>query len=197
MLVGLAVLAGAAVVASDQHYVAGEVAVVEAFAAVPTWIGLPLRAVMQLGTLWVGLTLTGILLVRQSRLGWQPGAALFVSVALAFRTDNVIKAVIERPRPSAVIEGIEVREHIDGFAFPSGHTTMAAAIAGALHPVLSPRARLAAWGAVAVTAIARMHVAAHWPLDLVGGLALGVTLASLAWLAVTLVSDATRSPRPA
>ncbi|MGV3758457.1 MAG: phosphatase PAP2 family protein [Actinomycetota bacterium] len=33
-------------------------------------------------------------------------------------------------------------------------------------------------------AVARLHVGAHWPLDLVGGAALGLTIAAAAWLVV-------------
>src|SRR5690606_39138136 len=93
----LVVLAAGAVLVSDQTYLVGETAVVLALNAVPTAIGWPFRVVMQLGTLWVGAALAAYLLFRSDRFGWAPGVALTVSALLAFRSDNVLKEIIERP----------------------------------------------------------------------------------------------------
>ena len=177
-------LAVATVVVSDQSYVTGEAALVEAANAVPTWVGWPFRIVMQLGTLWVALVVVGGLAWWTRRAGMLAPAAAAVAVAIAFRTDNWLKDVVDRPRPSAVLDGLEVREHIGGFGFPSGHTTMAVALAAALQPALPRPAQRVAWALAAVVAVTRMHVGAHWPADLVGGAALGVAIGAAAWLVV-------------
>ncbi len=191
LVVALAALGLLAAAASDQRVLGGETAVVEAFNAVPTWLGWPFRVVMQLGTLWVALVaVAGVAWRTWRSSGPTPTVAIAVSVAVAYRLDNVLKAVIDRPRPSAVIEGLDVREHIGGFAFPSGHTTMACAVAGALHPVLPHRGRVVVWSLAGVVALTRMHVGVHWPLDLLGGAALGIAIAAAAWL----VASATVGP---
>jgi membrane-associated phospholipid phosphatase len=43
--------------------------------------------------------------------------------------------------------------------------------------------------AAVLTALARIHVAAHWPLDVLGGAAVGVTAGALALGVVVAVAD--------
>jgi len=181
---GLLVLALGAWAVGDGEPLPGEVGAVEAWNGLPAVVGWPLRAVMQLGTLWFGLLAVTATAWRCRRVGMLAPAALFVSVAIAFRLDNVLKDLIERPRPYDVRPDLQARDHVGGFAYPSGHTTMAVAIAAALHPVLPRPARAVAWGLAALVAVARLHVGAHWPLDLVGGAALGIAVAAAAWLVV-------------
>lgn len=196
LLVGVAVLAaGALLVAGDGGPLPGEVAVVEALNAVPTAVGLPFQVVMQLGTWPAGVVAVAVVARWQRDRDPAGPIALAIAVLLAFRTDNVVKGVLERPRPSAVVEGLEVRDHIGGWAYPSGHTTMAVAIAAAVHPLLPRRGRLVVWTLAALVAVTRVHVAAHWPLDLVGGAALGTALAAVAWLAVRTLGRGSGSRR--
>lgn len=184
LAVALGVLALGAWAVGDGQPLPGEVGAVEAWNGLPAVVGWPLRAVMQVGTLWAGLLAVAVCAWWCRRVGMLAPAALFVSVAIAFRLDNVLKDLIERPRPYDVRPDLEARDHVGGFAYPSGHTTMAVAIVAALHPVLPRRARVVAWVLAALVAVARLHVGAHWPLDLVGGAALGSAIAAAAWLVV-------------
>lgn len=74
--------------------------------------------------------------------------------------------------------------------FPSGHTATTAAIAMALGLTL-PAARLRRRAAVAIAAmtlligLSRVYMADHWPLDVLGGMGVGVLSG---WLAVQLTS---------
>jgi undecaprenyl-diphosphatase len=185
------VLGATAVAVSDQTYLTGEASTVEALNDIPTWIGWPFRLVMQLGTLPAGLVVIGVVAWRTIRRDAIPTVALALTVAVAFRLDNVLKDIIDRPRPPAVLDGLAVREHIGGFGFPSGHATMAFALAAVLQPILSGRWRAVVWLLATIVALARMHVGVHWPADLVGGAALGIAIASAAWLLV--VSARSRS----
>lgn len=166
-----AVLAAAV---SDQRYLVAETALLEAANDLPTAAGWPLRVVMQLGTLWAGLAIAAVVALWSRSTG--PTLAIAVAVLVAFRLDNVLKDVIDRPRPPAVVDGLHVREHIAGYGFPSGHTTMAFAIAAALHWLLPPRWRWVPWTLAAVVGLARMHVGVHWPADVLGGAALGTAI---------------------
>lgn len=191
--VSLLLLGTFAVLVSDQTYLRGETAVLQAANDIPTAAGWPLRVAMQLGTLWVALCVVAVTALVTRARGGRPALAVLVAVAIAFRLDNVLKDVIDRPRPPGMIDGLHVRETIGGFGFPSGHTTMAFALAASLHPVVASRWRWVVWALATVVGVARMHVGVHWPADIIGGAALGTTIGTAAWL---LVSTAVPS-RPA
>jgi len=91
-------------------------------------------------------------------------------------TEGVLKIVVGRPRPEAASMG-----------FPSGHATAAAAFFGAvfylaetLRPPVRRLVRAAALVIIVLVAAARVMLRAHWPTDALGGIALGLTLASAA-----------------
>lgn len=196
LLVSLSVLGIGAALVADGEPVVGEAATVEAWNGLPAALGWPLRAVMQLGTLWAGLVALALTAWWCRRAGMLAPAALLVSTAAAFRLDNVLKDLIERPRPWDVLADVIPRDSVGGFAYPSGHTTMVVAIVAALHPVLPRAGRRVAWVLAALVAVARLHVAAHWPLDLVGGAALGSAIAAGAWLLVDRLPRCWFAPAP-
>ena len=155
---------------------AADVAVFEAARALANP---PLVAVMRVvnvaGNWKVLLPATLLLLVAfdRARRTWWVWLALMVAAPLM---EGALKLVVARPRP----EG-------PAFGFPSGHATAVAAYAGALLYLateLPPRARTAVRALAVVlmlaVGIARIVLRAHWPSDVLGGLALGLALASLA-----------------
>jgi membrane-associated phospholipid phosphatase len=182
--VALAVLGVSSLLVSEQRYVRGEGRVSEALNDWPRAIGEPLELTMPLGTLGAGLLLTALVAVVTLR----PRATLAVLLAsfVAWRLDNVLKDLIERPRPRAVLGGdIVLRDTgATGFGFPSGHTTTAFALAAVLHPLLPGRWRWVAWLLAAAVGIARIYVGAHFPMDVIGGAALGVAIGGVAGLLV-------------
>ena len=67
------------------------------------------------------------------------------------------------------------------FSFPSDHTVMAGAVAAGLF-LVSHRLGLVAASAAVVMAFTRVYVAAHYPWDVLAGLALGALVAVVGWL---------------
>ena len=189
--VGLAVFAVSAVLVSDQRYLRGETAVLEAVNGWPRVVGAPLEASMPLGTLGAGLVLTVLVAVITGRP--RTTLAVFVATVAAWRLDDLAKELIERPRPEGLVDGLVVREHASGFGFPSGHGAMAFALAAVLHPVLPTRWRWVPWALAVAVALARLYVGVHWPMDVVGGAALGIAIGGAAGL---LVADGYRRSRP-
>jgi undecaprenyl-diphosphatase len=181
---GVIALVTGAILVSDQRYLPGEGAVVDAVNEWPRIVGMPLEVVMDLGTLFAGLLITAIVAVVTMPRGPRPTIAVGCAVVIAWRLDNVVKEIVERPRPPAVLDDLTVREASGGWGFPSGHTALAFALAAVLHPVLPPKLRWVPWALAACVGIARMYVGVHFPMDLVGGATLGIAIGAAAALLV-------------
>jgi glycosyltransferase 2 family protein len=170
---------------ADQRFLVGETALLEAVNGLPAWAGWPLPVVMQLGTIWVALPVVAAVGWTTRHHGLRLVLGGLIAVLLAHRLDSLLKVAIERPRPPGLVEGLTVREQVGGFGFPSGHTTMAFALAAALSAGAAPRWRWVPWCLAAAVGAARLYVGVHWPMDLVGGAALGVAIAAAATILVT------------
>jgi undecaprenyl-diphosphatase len=98
----------------------------------------------------------------------------------------VVKQVVERGRPSALLAGVEEREVFaeDSLGYPSGHAAVAAALTMVVAARLSARWAIAALVLGTVVAFGRLYVAAHLPLDVIGGAALGAVAGGLVNLAL-------------
>ena len=115
----------------------------------------------------VGLVLAGRATGRSqlARLGLVALVGVVASGILA----NVLKLVVESPRPSSTASS---------YGFPSGHTTVAfafAAVTARAYPRLGPVVFLLA----VLTAAARLYLQAHFTIDIVGGALLGTVSGAL------------------
>jgi membrane protein DedA with SNARE-associated domain/membrane-associated phospholipid phosphatase len=103
------------------------------------------------------------------------------AMALTFLFVLGLKGSIQVPRPSPIYTGIEA------FSFPSGHTTHATALYGVLSYIWL-RGLKAPWRVMAVAvsmllisaiAFSRVYLQAHWPSDVVAGLAFGISVTAI------------------
>ncbi|NND92390.1 MAG: phosphatase PAP2 family protein [Granulosicoccus sp.] len=115
---------------------------------------------------------------------WWLGFHLSCVALSAMLSVSILKSVIERSRPG-LIDGT-----YDSFSFPSGHACTAALVAGlvallaAYRKPAASRYAIYAIAAVIAAAIAfsRVYLLAHWPSDVLAGLALGYLLiVAFAW----------------
>jgi membrane-associated phospholipid phosphatase len=111
---------------------------------------------------------------------WFLAIALAISGVTVYLLAKVIKEYVVRGRPAAILEGVVERETFspDSLGYPSGHAAVAWAITIILLAYLGRPWQISAIVLAIVVPVVRMYVAAHLPLDLIGGAALGVTVAS-------------------
>ncbi len=140
---------------------------------------LPLLVLAVLLGGWVVLGAAGT--ARRLECGRAIGLALLVAEALS----QVLKRVVDQPRPTAVIPGLDVHGYPHdpwGRAFPSAHTALTVAAVAALWPWMNRPQRVAGLAMAVLVPLNRIYIGAHWPIDVVGGAAVGLLAASVCWL---------------
>jgi len=107
-----------------------------------------------------------------------------------------LRQLIGRDRPPLVYPLPKPLVHTPGTgAFPSGHASVSFACATVI-AWASPRLALPAYVLAAAIAFSRVYVGVHWPLDVLGGAALG-TLVATALLRLARDPRRLRPARPA
>jgi membrane-associated phospholipid phosphatase len=154
-------------------------------------VGLPARAVMQLGTR-VAMLVVAVAVAAAVR-RWRPPVAIVLAWCIAWLATHEAKEIIERPRPDRDLW----RDTPGGWGYPSGHASAAFALATVVAALLPPRWRWVPFAVATVVGLARMHVGVHYPMDVIGGALIGLAagLAAVALLAPGRSVSSVRSVR--
>lgn len=155
-----------------------ELAVFRWFNDLPDALEPFLEVVMQLGAFpAVPLVAIGaVVVVKKVR----RGIDLFLAGSVAWLVAKVIKEIVARGRPAALLEEVTLRGGAGaGFGFVSGHSAVAAALATVAAFYLPMRGKVVVWMLALLVGVARMYVGVHLPLDVAGGLAMGWAIGSL------------------
>jgi membrane-associated phospholipid phosphatase len=133
--------------------------------------------------LFAGLMLAALLVRRTgsdrglAAAGWSALATL-----IAVGLNQPLVAVFAEPRPYTVHPHLLVlATRSTDASFPSDHAAMAGAAAAGLWLASRLLGAIAA-GAAVLMAFSRVYIAAHYPWDVVAGLAFGALVAILGWL---------------
>lgn len=94
---------------------------------------------------------------------------------------KVAKVLAHRGRPGELLPHIHLfsGEHFGGYGFPSGHSTLSAACVAVLYYQVPRKYRKYLLLTVLLVGISRIYLGAHFPLDVVGGWALGALIGAL------------------
>jgi undecaprenyl-diphosphatase len=127
--------------------------------------------------LWIVLALVLAAVYRR----WGVLLLTVAAVVLADFAAGVVKALVDRPRPFVRYPEPKVlvpRPH--DASFPSGHAATSFAAATILS-LAFPQAAPAFLVLAAAVAYSRVYVGVHYPLDVIGGAALGAVIAAALW----------------
>jgi undecaprenyl-diphosphatase len=137
------------------------------------------------GIVWFALAVLTVLLLRRPVAFPLVLIAYFASAAAS----DAIKLAVGRARP---VDDPLVREPTT-HSFPSGHATTSFACAATLAPFVGRRGAVVLYVLAAAIAYSRVYVGVHYPLDVLGGAVLGLSVA----IALRLLPAVLRRSRPA
>lgn len=159
---------------------AWEISVFRSINGLPDWLFPILWPFMQYGV-FVTIPLAASLaaITKHYRLA----VLLLVGGVGIYLAARVLKDAVERGRPAdllAILVYERERFAPGSLGYPSGHSAVAGTIATFAHFYLGRVWKVASIATLLIVLVGRIYVGAHLPLDMVGGLALGVATASLA-----------------
>lgn len=101
-----------------------------------------------------------------------------------FVITEIIRFFWLRPRPFEILDDLNLlMNHASGGSFPSGHASLAFAVATAVY-YYYPKTSILFFIAAANVGLARIALGLHWPTDILGGAAVGIFSA---WLINALI----------
>jgi glycosyltransferase 2 family protein len=176
LVTGSAVLATSALLARRGAY-GWEIVAFRAVNDLPGQLWHVLWVLNQYGTVVTIPIVTAVALLFRR---WVLAVTLGISGVGVYLLSKVIKEFVGRGRPAALVDGVAERESFatGSLGYPSGHAAVAWAITLILLPRVGRTWQIAAIVLAIVVPVVRMYVGAHLPLDLIGGAALGMTIAS-------------------
>ena len=191
--VGVAIVAliASAIVAVQRPVPQWELDLTERINDVPqSWADV-LYPVMQLGTFAAPLLAAAVILLLRRDL-WLTGGVIVAGLVAWFGAKGV-KRIVERGRPRAYIEDINIREGQGlGLGFISGHSAVAAATAVVVMAALPRRWRFVPVVLAALVGFARVVFGVHLVADVIGGWSVGVLIG----IATLWVLELLRSSQP-
>jgi len=139
---------------------------------------LAFSAIGRAGTIWIAIAVAGALLRRaRATAMWQVGLALLLTLLV---TEGILKPLVHEPRPFVANPGARVIDQRPStYSFPSGHAT--SSFAAAVSLARGWPQGTAAWFVLAsLISLSRVYVGVHTPLDVVGGVIIGLACGYLA-----------------
>lgn len=129
------------------------------------------------GIFWIALTLALILFRRTRRVGLYCAASMFVTFLVV---NCAVKPLIARVRPYDLFPEIQLLTHLErDFSFPSGHSANSFSVAWILLRMTPKKYGVPAILLATLIALSRLYVGAHYPTDVLAGVAIAIALAEL------------------
>jgi len=124
------------------------------------------------GSTWMALiAVIAVFATRAYRLAWR----LALTIVGAYGVAYIAKHFVGRVRPMELLTNVHVRATETGMGFPSGHATLSTVIALTIWPYIPTKAKYVLVPLfIALVALSRLYLGVHFPMDVIGGIAVGV-----------------------
>jgi membrane-associated phospholipid phosphatase len=194
--VGLAVFGLCAVIASNGRVGSVERAVFRSINDRPEWLYRPMQLFQFLGIVVVPLIVAAVFAVMRK---WRMAAAVALVMPVKLFVEKIPKQLVSRSRPGTTVPHAILRGDVSphGLSFTSGHAIIAFGIAGLVAIALPKKWGIFAFVLAGLNGLARIYLGAHNPLDIVGGAAIGLTVAMVLDLLLDVRRDFVPVPAPA
>lgn len=175
-----------------------ERSIFEAINQLPDALVWVLGPIMELGNFLAIVGVSGIALwvTKRRRIALD----LALSGLSAWLLSLVLKGAFGRGRPGDLLVDVIFRANApeSGLGFVSGHAAVSTALATVIAAYAGPPLRVTVAVLAATVAFARIYVGAHFPLDVIGGAALGWAIGSLVHFLVLpeVLGDDPETDRP-
>jgi membrane-associated phospholipid phosphatase len=179
VVAGIAIVVPCGLLARDGTVGPIELAVFHAINGLPDALSPLMRAAQLLGVLAAG-PIAATLSAMLHR--WRLALACLLVTAGKLVAERGVWEVVQRSRPGTSIADAIVRGNTpaSGASFVSGHVVLLTGLAWVVTPYLRGRWRFLPWTVVALVALARIYLGAHAPLDVLGGVGVGLIVGGVA-----------------
>lgn len=109
---------------------------------------------------------------------WKEFVLLFLSTGIALMGAKILKVLFQTFRPFVIFPQVQPLFMESGYAFPSGHTMLASAIAFAIYFTNKKAGYYFMFFALLI-GVSRIVSGVHFPVDILGGFILGAGVSSL------------------
>ncbi|MGH9125989.1 MAG: phosphatase PAP2 family protein, partial [Acidimicrobiales bacterium] len=178
-LLGSAAVVLTAVAAHLARPTAVEINTFRLINQLPSALNAPLLGVMQLGAVGAVPVVAAVAVVSGR---YRLGTVLLGVGTAAWGAAKAVQWIVDEEPPTVRVPRVLVHggaAHAPGLAFPASHVAVAAAVTVVAVPYVAPWVRRAGWLLVGLIATARIYVGLHLPVDVIGGLALGMAVGAL------------------
>jgi glycosyltransferase 2 family protein len=172
-IVGLLVFAGSTYVAAEGELLGWEYTWFHLFNDWPESLYRTMVIITFFGSVWAAaIGVAAAFFARYYRLAGR----LALSILAVYGLTAFAKHFIGRERPAGLMDDAQVRVLETAMGFPSAHAAVATVLMLTLLPYLRGLWRWIVPIAIAAVAISRLYLGVHVPLDVIGGVAVGVAV---------------------